>query len=110
MELQTITIKDYLARKGITFRESGKELIAHCLFSGCDTDSKGTEAHLYIDGDTGQYECKKCGERGNLITLAKHFGDGIQEIALSPRVPKKKQNISTFNPELVELCHQALPP
>ena len=109
MELQTITIKDYLTRKGITFRESGKELIAHCLFNGCDTDSRGTEAHLYLDGDTGQYDCKKCGERGNLITLAKHFGDGIPEIALNPIISNKKKGGSQFDSGLVETCHQALP-
>ena len=93
-ELQTITIKEYLIRKGIAFRESGKELITHCLFNGCDSDSKGTEAHLYFDAETGQYNCKKCGEKGNLITLAKHFGDGIQEIALNPLPSTEKQRKS----------------
>lgn len=29
MELQTITPKEYLTRKGIAFRDSGKELITH---------------------------------------------------------------------------------
>ena len=102
-ELQTITTKEYLARKGVAFRESGKELITHCLFNGCDRDSRGTEAHLYFDAETGQYECKKCGEKGNLVTLAKHFGDGIQEIALNPRKSTK------FDAGLVDTCHLALP-
>jgi len=110
MELQTITIKEYLTRKGIAFRESGKELITHCLFNGCDNDSRGTEAHLYFDAETGQYECKKCGEKGNLITLAKHFGDGISEIALNPITPTQNPRKSTkFDAELVETCHLALP-
>ncbi|MEK7120828.1 MAG: hypothetical protein AAB840_01940, partial [Patescibacteria group bacterium] len=108
--LQTISIKEYLTRKDIAFRESGKELIAHCLFNGCDKDSRGAEAHLYFSAETGQYECKKCGEKGNLVTLAKHFGDGIQEIALNPILPSKNQRKSTkFDAGLVETCHLALP-
>ena len=83
-ELQTITTKEYLTRKGIAFRESGREIIIQCFFNDCDKDSRSGEAHLYFDAETGQYECKKCGEKGNLVTLAKHFGDGIQEIALNP--------------------------
>ena len=110
MELQTITIKEYLTRKNISFRESGKELIIHCVFSECDKDSKGTEAHLYFDAETGQYNCKKCGATGNIVTLAKHFGDSIQDIALNPVISSKNPRKSTnFDAELVETCHQALP-
>ena len=110
MELQTITIKEYLTRKNILFRESRKELISHCFFNNCDKDSSGTEAHLYFSAETGQYECKKCGEKGNIVTLAKHLGDSIKDIALHPILSDKKPRKSTkFNPELVETCHQALP-
>ncbi len=100
MNLSNITIKEYLSDKGIAFRESGKELITKCLFNDCDRDSKGDEAHLYFSTETGQYDCKKCGEKGNLFTLAKHLGDTGSKI--------KKTN--TFNVELVEKCHLALPP
>jgi len=99
MKLQNITIKEYLEEKNIVFREVGKEIIAKCLFNDCDKDSKGNEGHLYFDAETGRYECKKCGERGNLITLKKHFGE-------TELKPCKK---STFNAELVEKCHEALP-
>src|SRR3989338_5740493 len=110
MNLETITPKEYLTRKGVAFRESGKELITHCLFNGCDSDSRANEAHLYFDAETGQYECKKCGEKGNLVTLAKHFGDGISEIALNPITPTQNPRKSTkFDAELVETCHLALP-
>lgn len=100
MNLSNITIKDYLSQKGIAFRESGKEIITKCLFNDCDRDSKGDEGHLYFSKETGQYDCKKCGEKGNLITLAKHFGD------MGP----KPRTTNTFNAELVEKCHLALPP
>ncbi len=110
MNLQTITIKEYLTRKGIAFREGGKELITRCLFNGCDRDSRGSEAHLYFDVETGQYECKKCGEKGNLVTLAKHFGDDISEIALNPLPPTENLGKSRkIDAELVETCHLALP-
>lgn len=100
MNLSNITIKEYLSEKGINFRESGKELITKCLFNDCDRDSKGDEAHLYFSTETGQYDCKKCGEKGNLFTLAKHLDD---------TGPKTKKT-NAFNTELVEKCHQALPP
>lgn len=100
MDLNKITIKEYLSQKGIEFRESGNEIITKCLFNDCDRDSRQNEAHLYFNADTGQYDCKKCGEKGNIFTLAKHLGD----------TPQKTGNKRGFNPELVEKCHQALPP
>jgi hypothetical protein len=56
----------------------------------------GSEAHLYFDKETGQYECKKCGEKGNLVTLAKHFGDDMEEIALNPRIPTKNPPLQSL--------------
>lgn len=106
MKLENIiTIKEYLTRKGIPFKESNGELITKCLFNGCDDDSVYNEAHLYFNAENGQYDCKKCGAKGNLVTLAKHFGDSIKDIALNPR----KKTYSKFDPILVEKCHQALP-
>jgi len=105
-ELQTITIREYLTRKGITFRESGKELVAHCLFGDCDKDSNANEGHLYFAADTGLFECKKCGQKGNIITLAKFFGDSISDIALTPRPTAVKPK---FDPQMAEDCHLALP-
>jgi len=99
MNLANITIKEYLSQKGIRFRENGKELITKCLFNDCDRDSQSVEGHLYFSTETGQYDCKKCGEKGNLISLAKHFGELV-----STRKP------IIFNTGLVEKCHQDLPP
>ncbi len=98
-----MNIKDYLQQKGISYRESGKELIAKCIFSDCDIKSKGYKGHLYFNAETGQYECKKCGEKGNLITLQKHFGDISTPRSLSP------YNAPNFNNGLVEKCYQNLP-
>ena len=109
-ESQTITPKEYLTTKGISFKEQSGELITHCLFNDCDTDSKGNEAHLYFNAETGQYDCKKCGAKGNLVTLAKHFGDEMKEIAINqPSLQENAQKSTKFNIELVETCHLALP-
>ncbi len=100
MTINTITIREYLTQKGVEFQDRGGELIARCLFSGCDDDSRANERHLYFNAETGQYECKKCGEKGNLVTLRKHFGDAPEQ-----RQPRKQ----TFTAEMVDTCHQELP-
>lgn len=102
----SITIKEYLDKRGIEYRQSGKELVTKCLFGGCDDDSKGNEAHLYFDAETGQYHCKKCDAKGNLVTLAKHFGDDLSgEADLPVSKPKKAKLDSTK----AEECHRNLP-
>src|ERR1700683_5579835 len=77
MTSPTITIKEYLNRRGIPYREARGELITACLFNDCDKDSKGKEAHLYFKAGTGQYNCKKCDAKGTLFTLAKYLGDPV---------------------------------
>ncbi len=109
--METITIKEYLLRRGIAFRENNGELKVRCVFGDCDADSTGDEAHLYFKAKTGQYNCKKCGESGNIFTLAKFFGDSIDDIALNPKRAKgyKNQNNVRFDVDLIERCHKALP-
>ncbi len=101
--------REYLRDKAISFRESNGELITKCLFSDCDADSKGKEAHLYISAETGQYECKKCGAKGNLVTLAKHFGDKIRNTARKSSKKNSRKKSAKFDAEMVEACHLALP-
>lgn len=67
-------IKDILSSQGIDYRERDNELITHCIFNDCDADSRGNEAHLYINANTGQYYCHKCGENGGMNGLNKAFG------------------------------------
>ena len=96
------TIKEYLLQKNIEFREEGKEIITKCLFKACDSDSTGKEAHLYFNKETSQYECKKCGEKGNLATLKKFLGD------TTPQAKTLFRN-SSFSDALVQKCHDELP-
>lgn len=112
MNLQTITIREYLIQKGIDFKEANGELITKCLFNKCDEDSGTSENHLYFNIETGQYDCKKCGEKGNILTLAKHFGNSVADTDQNLTKPdkiKKSYNIRKLNPLIVEECHQALP-
>lgn len=109
MTLQTITIKEYLTKKGIIFKETGNELITKCLFNNCDDDSRVNEAHLYFSADTGQYDCKKCSAQGNIFTLREHFGDEMEDIAITQSKPVKNSKKQVFSCDLVEECHLALP-
>lgn len=68
------TIKELLSSKNIDYREHGTELITHCIFNDCDADSRGNEAHLYINANTGQYFCHKCGEKGGINGLREALG------------------------------------
>lgn len=80
-------IVELLQNNNIDFREHGDELTAHCMFNDCDTDSRRGEAHLYINKYTGLYDCKKCGEKGNLVTLKRHFGIEHNPKKLPKRLP-----------------------
>ncbi len=106
--------KDYLTSKGIPFKEHYGELITACLFNGCDEDSRPNEAHLYLSAETGQYHCKKCDAKGNIVTLAKHLGDNSYTANSKWEAPlhsaqKTDNQLTKFNPVTVEECHAALP-
>ena len=64
------TLLEYLQSKGLEYRiQSGQAVVKTCPFCG---DQK---SHFYMDQDEGAFFCHKCRERGNLITLKKHYGD-----------------------------------
>ena len=99
---ETITMKEYLIQKGITFKETNGELITKCVF--CEK-----EDHLYFSAKTGQYQCKVCGEEGNIFKLAKHFGDDSRTIITNYHYNNMENNKSPFDSTLVEEYHNALP-
>lgn len=65
------TALGYIQEKGFEYKNRGKEIILReCPFC------RDTKFHFYVDpGEDGLYFCHKCQEKGNLITLQKHFGD-----------------------------------
>ena len=64
---------EYLQNKGISYKVQSGQLVFNCPF--CVPPDQG--GHLYMEPEDGMYHCKKCDERGNLITFKKHFGDGV---------------------------------
>lgn len=110
-KIETITIREYLDKKTIPYRELNGELITACLFGNCDKDSRPNEGHLYFQTETGQYHCKKCNSSGNIFTLVKHLDDAIDDISLHPkqktgRVSKSKKKLDI---SLVEQCAENMP-
>lgn len=95
--------RELLDSKNIDYHERGQELITHCIFNDCDADSRGNEAHLYINAGTGQYFCHKCGEKGGIKGLRESLG--INTSAL----PRQNNNTVTSKTKLALNYHKQLP-
>lgn len=95
--------KELLDSKNIDYRERGQELITHCIFNDCDADSRGNEAHLYINADTGQYFCHKCGEKGGINGLRESLGINVKSL------PPQINNPTTNASKLATKYHKQLP-
>ncbi len=66
--------KERLERSGIRIlKERGDESLIHCVFSSCDHDSIGTEAHLFVNFERGVFHCFKCKAEGHISELFKHI-------------------------------------
>ena len=63
---------DYLTGKGWRYREveGGRQvrLDEDCPFCG-------KKKHVYFSAETTQWDCKRCGEKGNLLSLKRRLGD-----------------------------------
>lgn len=65
-----MTALEYIQSKALEYQiQSGQVVLKNCPFCG---DSR---SHFYMDPKEGAFYCHKCQERGNLITLQKHYGD-----------------------------------
>ncbi|MGV8057877.1 MAG: DnaB-like helicase C-terminal domain-containing protein [Smithellaceae bacterium] len=82
-----MTAIEYIQSKGIAYKLQSGQAVLNCFFCG---DTKG---HLYIDQQDGAFFCQKCNERGNLITLQKHFGDYHKDTHRMNR-PLRQANIA----------------
>lgn len=65
-------IEDYLRQKGWEYKESGNEqfLLKTCPMCGSDRFH-----HFYIGQYNGLWDCKACGQKGNLNQLRHNLGD-----------------------------------
>ena len=97
-----IKVKDLLIASNVEFREHNNELITHCLFNDCDSDSRGNEAHLYINATTGQYFCHKCGEKGGNKSLCEVLGivDDPQPLKSLKTRPDATKQAKTYHKQL----------
>lgn len=72
----------YLQSKALPLKRAGQwEFHTACVFCGEDPSKRG---RLYINTDPGAeipglFFCHKCGQKGNLITLKRFFGDPIND-------------------------------
>jgi len=64
-----MTAIEYIRSKSISYKVQSGQAVFNCPFCG------DTKKHFYMDQNDGAFFCHKCNERGNLITLQKHFGD-----------------------------------
>lgn len=95
--------KELLNSKGIDYRQRGDELITHCIFNDCDADSRGNEAHLYINASTGQYFCHKCSKKGSIKGLREALG-------ISPEsLPRQTFDQPSSPAKLATKYHKQLP-
>ena len=96
-------VRHMLTSNNIDYRERNGELITHCIFNDCDSDSRGNEAHLYINAETGQYFCHKCGEKGGIKSLREALG-------VNNDMPPRPTSVSGYNAEkIAKKCHNQLP-
>jgi twinkle protein len=61
-------ILEYISGKSLNHKIMGSEIVADCPYCG-------KEKHFYINARSGLWECKKCLEKGNTVTLRRKFGD-----------------------------------
>lgn len=72
----------YLHKRGLSVKWAGpRNVHTHCVFCAEDPTARG---RLYINVDpdaeiAGLYMCHRCGARGSLTSLKRHFGDPIKE-------------------------------
>lgn len=103
IDTSKVSIAEYLEGKGIKYwNVKDDEIKTYCLFQNCDKDSKGDEAHLYVNNNGWQFKCQKCGTTGNFKKILEQFGDGIRSEGSLVRNSK-------FSSELVDKCNLEIP-
>ncbi|MEI8172706.1 MAG: DnaB-like helicase C-terminal domain-containing protein [Deltaproteobacteria bacterium] len=88
-------IEKYLREKGlIEYKiQSGQIVLKVCPFCG---DQK---SHFYLDQDEGTFYCHKCQERGNLVTLKKHYGDYQEQKTMNRPFTKPQGSVKQAFPD-----------
>ncbi len=70
----------YLQGKGLVLKPAaGDEVHLACVFCGEDSSKRG---RMYVNTapeNGGVFQCQLCGQKGNLVTLKRHFGDPVND-------------------------------
>ncbi len=97
IDVTDFDIERYLTSKGCEIRRSGAEIHTHCFFHGEELNKRG---RLYInDSHTdfhGLWKCQRCGEKGNLRLLMRHFGDSMEEAPADEKSMRVRNNAADF--------------
>lgn len=93
----------YLNQKGFDFKIIGSQYnLKTCPLC------RDEKFHFYINSDNGLWDCKKCGEFGNLFQLKQRLGDMQRYYNLTP-LQKPSKNIAQISLEgRVNSAHQNL--
>jgi len=108
-----MTAIEYIQNKSIEYRLQSDQIVFNCPFCG------DTKKHLYMNKTDGAYFCHKCGEKGNLITLQKHFGDRQEpnrmnrplqqtKIAVKPAFENQDKHCPALDDKKATGAHQRL--
>lgn len=85
-DVSDFDLEGYLSSKGLQVKHSGSQIHTHCFLCGEDPAKRG---RLYVNNTHTEYhglwDCKKCGEKGNLRTLMRHFGDEVTAAPVDER-------------------------
>lgn len=73
--MEDFDVLGYLSSKGISPKHVGSTQASFaCFFHGEDLGDRG-RLYININTDAGLYKCFVCEEKGNYVTLMRHFGD-----------------------------------
>lgn len=88
-----------------------RHAIADCVAPGCANPKE----HLYVNAETGKWDCKRCGEAGSLWSLATHMGLKLRERSMVRSThsvlmtsPKVSNIVKTIPREKIERSHARL--
>lgn len=99
--VSVIDVENYIKSKGWSYKVIGNQFVIQddCPFCG-------RPKHFYI-GDGGLWDCKRCGESGNLFTLKRHLGDLDNDNVIPVRIVSGRNSTKNFSKSITKPKHGA---
>lgn len=96
-------VKTYLSEKGWQHKKARNQYcVKVCPFCGNEN------WHFFINADTGAWDCKKCGSRGNLYQLKKQLGDMNGAVKSVDQLLGKQDNLQPLDDKAYLTRHETL--